>query len=194
MSTPAHVPPQYRFVSGCRSPDCSRIESIVKKHDRRCSPISSNWNGTCPPPRTLHFVGCEVEGIEFRFCQVVPSGNVVVWYGLWKARRHVDKVVLPRPGNYSTKVCPSLVGSPTRASAAVRYCKVINPAQKISNRWTVKPFNWDSSLPALPLGDGGLIFASGALRNVSCLQRKRSTNCIGRFRATQPDWGSRLVG
>jgi hypothetical protein len=94
---PRHVPPKNQFMGGCSSPDSSRIETVVEKYDKCCSPISSYGNGFRPTPWTPQFMSREVESVEFLLRQVMSAGNVVVWDGLWKAGRHFDEVVFPSP-------------------------------------------------------------------------------------------------
>ena len=100
----------------------------------------------------------EVQCVEIRLRQVVPSGNVALCLRFRKGGKLGHGVVLPCPGHDGPQVFAGFIRSAARIGATVLGSLVMHPIQKIANVGSVDLVDIDFGGPSRPFGDGRLVF------------------------------------
>lgn len=105
-------------------------------------------------------MGSEIERVNLRLRQVVPSCNVALPFGLRKPRQRVDEFLIPRPRDNRSQVFACLVRRSSGICAVFCHGTLVNPVQELSNLRPPQLLDGHSATPLLPFSDRGQVFGA----------------------------------
>ena len=149
FGTPTDVPPEIRLVECCGPEDRAGVDTIIEEHDQGRPPVVADSQRLLPAPRPLKFVRGEVEGIQVRLREIVPTSDVTLWLRLWEPRQFFQEVLLPGPRQDRPQVLAGLVRRASGVGSAVCRGLLVDPVEEVPK---VNPANLVDIYPFPPGG------------------------------------------
>ena len=164
---PKHMTPEDGLMKRRRFPNRARVNSIVEEQHQRTAPISPHRQWRDPTARPLHLMRCEVQCIDLRLGQVVPTRNITLLPGLGKTWQSIDEVLFPRPRHHRAQVLPSLVRSAAWVRPFLLEGVFMNPVQESTDIPPRQFLDGNAFPPALPLPQRGDVFVLRSAGEIS---------------------------